>query len=254
MLQLLGIALSLLMVGCDNSDPKPQMQAEDGTITLNFTSTFGNQPLVMYDQAYSYESELEIKLQLFQFYLTDITLIGDTIGEVELSEIELVSFKEIFSLEDAQKGINLSFDEIPPGKYDRIRFGIGVNPTLNDTEPADYQIGHPLTDNYWSAAAGYVFFKIEGNTDYEKDDVFDDKLAYHVGKNDYFRETSLDFSVVVPEGDNATLSFTVDLLDVLRDPATGAFIDLFETPTDHTNDPEVASFLADNMKKAIQIK
>jgi hypothetical protein len=253
LLYLFGLALAMIIMGCDDADPQPQIDTRPGELKLNFKANFDDTPLVMYESEYPYEAGVDIKLQLFQFYLTDITLIGDTIGEVPVSDIELVSFKEIYTMEDAEKGIDLTFTDIPSGQYDRIRFGIGVNPELNATEPGDYQIGHPLTDNYWSAAAGYVFFKIEGNADLNGDDVFDDKLTFHIGKNEYLRESTLEETFVMPANGMATMSFDIDLYDVLREAGSGEFLDFNETLTDHTTNPEVAQFLADNLKNAIQI-
>ncbi|MEN0004979.1 MAG: MbnP family protein [Bacteroidota bacterium] len=247
-------ALITVFSACNESDPAPDIVDGVGTLQLNFRSTFNQNALVMYDETYDYEEDLDVRLQLFQFYITDVVMIGEDEQEYELSEVELVSFKEVYTSDDAADGINVTLSDLPSGKYTGIRFGIGVNPTLNATSPADYQIGHPLEDNYWSAAAGYVFFKIEGNTDLNKDGTLDDKLTFHIGRDDYLRDKELSHSFVINGGAMSTINLEVDLYNILRNPDTGQFLDFNETQTDHTTNPEVAKFLADNMQRAITIK
>lgn len=57
-------------------------------------------------------------------------------------------------------------DGIPAGRYDRVRFNVGVPPKENHANPAGLPADHPLNPNlnglHWSWQGGYIFLAIEG--------------------------------------------------------------------------------------------
>lgn len=228
-------------------------EVKKGTVELNFKGAFGSDPLVMYEQSYPYFDNNAVKFQLFQFYLSDIALIREDNGQsVPLSEVALVSFKDVQTPAAAQAGITIKGDEIPIGRYKGIKAGLGVSPKLNATNPGHYTPPHPLDDNYWSWAAGYVFMKIEGNADNDGDGQFTDKLTFHTGANDLYREHTWLKTIDVAEGQSITIQFNVDLERVLSTDASH-FLDFRTYTQDHTNNPDVYNFLWDNLEPAIQL-
>ncbi|MEM6379090.1 MAG: MbnP family protein [Bacteroidota bacterium] len=251
MTSLLWIAcLALATFACDDNNNN----ASTVDLEMNFTSSFGTEPLLMYAQDYAYESGMELKFQLFQFYISDVKLLTETKSEnnaLDLADIELVSFENVQSNEAADQGVSINFQEVPAGTYSGIQFGLGVAPDMNATQPGDYTPGHPLDNHYWSWARGYVFTKIEGNADLDGDGTFEEKLTFHIGENDYFRTLTIEQNITVEEG--AKLSFNVDLKKVLID-AQGEFLDFSKVSQDHTNDVNIASFIADNLSTAIELK
>ena len=110
-----------------------------------------------------------------------------------------------------EQGISFNIGDIPPGDYTGIRVGIGLNSELNSTNPGDYAAGHPLSDNYWSAATGYIFSKIEGNADLNGDNNFSEGITYHSGANEFYQEKTFNKVIRVPEGGTVELQFKVDL-------------------------------------------
>ncbi|GAB5553242.1 MAG: hypothetical protein Sapg2KO_28330 [Saprospiraceae bacterium] len=233
----------------DNTNTATEVDLE-----MNFTGSFGEEPLLMYAQDYNYQAGMDLKFQLFQFYISDVKLLKDTKSQanaVDLVEIELVSFENVQSIEAADKGVSINIQNVPTGTYSGIQFGLGVAPDLNATQPGDYTPGHPLDSHYWSWARGYVFTKIEGNADLNGDDVFEEKLTFHLGENDYFRTLTIEQNLEIKEG--AKLSFNVDLEKVLID-AQGEFLDFSKVSQDHTNDVNIASFIANNLGTAIELK
>ncbi len=58
-------------------------------------------------------------------------------------------------------------NQVPEGRYDQLRFNIGVPPAENHADPASLASDHPLNPNvnglHWSWQGGYVFFAIEGD-------------------------------------------------------------------------------------------
>lgn len=236
---------------CNNEDDEI---TESTTVELNFRGLFGNEDLLMIADDYAYE-DMQVRFQLFQFYISDVTLIGDpdkgTIDQA-LVDIGLVSFEDVNNSEAAQEGITISAEDIPPGKYNGIRLGIGVSEDLNATNPGLHPVGHPLTDHYWTASSGYVFFKIEGNADLDQNGEFEEKLTFHTGTNELYRELTFSQAIEVGEG-TTTIPFRVDLRKVLV-RASDDFLDFRQTPIDHTSNPEVAQFLADNFANALVLE
>ncbi|MCI5081931.1 MAG: hypothetical protein MRY78_09570 [Saprospiraceae bacterium] len=257
LLLLLSLTLiSLTWYGCDNEDDVPE-EPQPGVAQLVFNASFQDQLLTMFEDTYDYEDGIDLRFQLFNFYLSDITLVSPEMGDVVVKDVDLVSFKDIYNAEDAAKGIRIDLGEVPETNYTGVKFGIGVKESLNATQPSDYELGHPLSPaNYWSWASGYVFFKIEGNADLDGDGVFenDDKLTFHIGNNEYYRQSSFDKTFSVQPNDTTLINFEVDVYDMLVDESTGEYLNFKEVKQDHTTNPEVAGFLADQLQQAIKIQ
>lgn len=233
-----------------------QKEKKEGSVQLNFTGTFNGAPLVMYQRAYPYLQSTQVKFQLFQFYISEIYLMPDATpgpDDQKLSEIELVTFKDVQDELSAQQGITFSFKDLPAGRYKGIRLGIGVVNNLNSTHPGDYKPGHPLSENYWSAAMGYVFSKIEGTADLDGDGTFSEKLTFHSGANALYLEKNLLKDFEVGDGRITELDFSVDLYKVLVQ-SSAHYINFNAITQDHTNDINVAKFIIDNIGNALQLK
>ncbi|MFN7116733.1 MAG: MbnP family protein [Saprospiraceae bacterium] len=243
---LLLFGILFLAADCNDDNPQPN---ETGILELNFKGTFGNDPLVMYAREYAYEAGMKLKLQLFRFYLAEITLADN----YKISDVEIVDFEDVQSDGMAQQGITIRLEKVPANNYNGIKMGIGLNEKLNKTQPGDYEPGHPLSDNYWSWALGYVFTKIEGNADINGDGVFNDKLTFHIGANSLYRNKQFNKSFTVKAGETTRLNFEVDLRKVLVKNESN-FLDFRKVTIDHTNNMEVATFISDNLVNAIEMK
>jgi hypothetical protein len=248
---LIALLAVVLASGCDKEEKK-------SSVALNFKGDFGTEALVMFADEYPYYEGMNVKFQLFQFYLSDVVLLKEAREDaeaVELFDVELITFKDIQTAAAAGEGITITSREIPAGEYKGIRFGIGVAPDFNATSPGDYRTDHPLSDNYWSWALGYIFTKIEGNADLDGDGEYtnDGKLTFHIGANELYRESVVFQDIVVPENGTLKLQFKVDLKRVL---STGAanFVDFRQVTQDHTNNMELARFISDNLKAAITLE
>ncbi len=242
----------ILGISCDVKDDDDNFS--ETSLELNFKSNFGDAPLLMYASEYDYEDGMKIKLQLFQFFISSIRLVDEAGNESrELLDVALVSFGDIQSAPDAASGVSISLDNVPTGKYSAIKFGVGVNESLNGTMPSEYQAGHPLSGHYWSAAGSYVFTKIEGNADLQGDGDFEEKLTFHVGGNPRYREIEHNKSFELTGGETGLLEFAVDLQEVLVDD-NDVFVDFKEVTQIHNGTAETAVFIMDNLAKAISIK
>ena len=247
--------LLLLMMGgtsCEDTDSTTTTADERVDVTLTFRGTFGDQPLRMYDQEYAYADNMNLRFQLFQFYVSNVQLYGaekNIPDTVSLIDIDLISFKDVIAQADAERGVQITIPDVPTGTYDGIRLGLGVAPEYNATQPGDYTPPHPLDDHYWSWARGYVFTKVEGNVDYDRDGTYDEKLTFHLGENPFYRTLNIAEPVIVGPN-NQDIIFEVDLRRVLQVPQ-GDYVDFRTVTQDHTNDMELVGFMSDNLRSAV---
>ncbi len=97
------------------------------------------------------------------------------------------------------------------GKYDRVRFRIGLQPALNHSDPAKYPADHPLNPNlnglHWGWASGYVFFAVEGHWQTVSNTV--SGYSYHLGNDAMLMTVELPVSLVL-DGDG-TLDLALNL-------------------------------------------
>lgn len=249
---LLSLLLSFNLLTCDKDDNNNDT---GGEFTLNFRGFFDQDKLKMFTANYPYEDNMKLRLQLFQFYISDVALLktDDPEGdELQLIDVELVSFKNIQSDAAAQKGISFTIKNIPPGTYKGIKLGLGVSSDLNAVGPSSYTPPHPLDDNYWSWAKGYVFTKIEGNADLDNSEKFTTKLTFHVGENEFFREKVFLSDIVIKDKTNSNLTLDVDLHRVLAKSGSD-YLDFRKVTQDHTIDKSITKFLADNLQEALKM-
>lgn len=249
---LLLLPLVLLFATCGEDD--------DGLRTTEVELQF----LAQYDgvalnnsAAYAYPGDMDVRVTLYQFYLSDIELLpanGD--DPILLSDIELVRFRDQFSDPEAAEGVVLPFSGIPAGEYRSVRFRLGVRPDLNAKPPSEYAVDYVLNENeYWSPATMYVFAKIEGNADTDNDGMFQDKFSYHIGRDDLYRTISYDEPFTVSATAPNRLTFVTDVYDVLTSGTD--FID-FRTETNiihgHAGDPPRMLYLWDNIQQSLLLE
>ena len=246
---LLGLFF-IALLSCNNEDDDNKVNSP----ILNFTATYNSEPLVMLDKVYDYEDGMNLRLQLFQFFITDVRLIDES-GEATspFLDVALINFANNTNRAAATAGIEIQLKDVPFGKYTGIKFGVGVNPDLNKTKPENYTPGHPLTDHYWEAASSYVFSKIEGNADLEGNGDYSTKLTFHVGGNPRYREAVFTKDININVDGNTPIAFNIDLKDVLVN-AAGDFVNFKEVTQIHNGTAETAVFIMDNLSSAITLK
>lgn len=250
------LLLSILLVVFSTCGREESGTVEEKTnLTLQFKGFFGTDPLMMYAKAYPYEAGMQVRFQLFQFYISDFALLRQTAtgtDTIKVLDVGLVSFENIQDQAKAAEGVKIEIKGVPAGKYTGAHFGLGVSPRLNGTNPGDYKPPHPLDGNYWSWAKGYVFTKIEGNADIKGDGKFAEKLTFHIGENPYYRQKAFQGNIEIGES-GSQLQFDVNLRRVLVAQASD-FLDFRVVTADHTTNKDVARFIADNLQAAVTMR
>lgn len=228
---------------CNKNGEKP-----NSDFTMSFQTQVNGENYNI-NEVYNYDGAVDIKFEIFQFYLSDITIVNSDGDERLVSEIELFRF-------DATGNSSLAF-EVPHGEYETIKFGIGVKKELNEADPANYAIeGHPLNtieNTYWGWAGMYRFITSEGRYDSDLDGTFDGTFAYHTGREVSYRTASIDHSFEISKKEGNTLTFNVDLYELLH--KSGNEVDVQTEPYYHgsTENESITVRVSDNMVNAITI-
>lgn len=233
----------LLFVSCAKDVPVPVT----GNVALRFTATMNGQPIEM-NRVFSGPNGQRISLETFRFYISDILF-----DSMLVKDVALVDFSP---------GIYLLNLEVPEGTYRDIRFGVGVEKSLNGTgdtafHAASYPASHPLSIHngmYWTWATGYIFARIEGriDTSQAQNRAPDFSFLYHPGTDSlYGTRTFSDAGIVVKYGSPAKLNFTLEFNDVFRTPSDT--IRMTEQPFTHTtNQFTLAQRVMTNLRQAIR--
>ena len=123
----------------------------------------------------------EFKLTRVQYYLHDFAIVHDGGTQTTSESVALVN------------GFNTTLIDLGTMNVDSleaIKFGVGVNDSLNHLDPTTYSAGHPLAlqnpSMHWGWTSGYRFIAIEGlsGTSFSK------TFQYHcLGDNNYWHQT-----------------------------------------------------------------
>jgi cytochrome c peroxidase len=99
-----------------------------------------------------------------------------------------------------------------PGRYDRIRFHVGLTPNLNHSDPASYPAGHPLNPQvnglHWGWAGGYIFLALEGLWAEPGSTWLG--YSYHLANDPQLMTVELPVALDLTAGKSVDLTFSVD--------------------------------------------
>ena len=227
--------LAFTFVACED-DEDPFLET-DTDLTITFRGEYAGNPLAIQSATYDYPGGDQLKLRLFQYYISDLSLLPADGGDpVRLSEIELIQYMSATGDADEERTYN-----VPTGRYAGIQFGLGVKPELNALDPSNFAANDPLNENeFWNERARYVFAKIEANLDLEPDGLFDESLTLHMGSNALYRSVTLNQPFTLrPGGENLTV--ITDVLQAMGGTANPYNIDEPANRRVHGGNQELAA-------------
>lgn len=225
----------LTFTACDDDDTG----STEATLSFSITPTVDNARMDL-NQDYINESNQKFMVELFKTYLSDIHLVKDDGTEELLAD---VAWYNIGASE------LLLFSGVDVGSYSTIKMGLGLNPTLNASDPTTFDVDHPLSGsqgNYWSWASKYIFVKLEGrfNEDAAATN-YTGAFVYHVGLDQFYREIEIPINLDLAGDDNKSLAFTIAMEDVFAD------VNFAEEFTTHTmDDMPLAEKMMNNFESA----
>jgi hypothetical protein len=207
-------------------------------LTLRFHPFVGAEPLVANELRYANPGGAgSFELRDFQFFLSNIRLTGNTGEFAESDSYHLVRF------DGTQTTFVITLRDVPRGDYDRIEFGIGVDPAANRSIESRGDL-EPNGRMAWTWDVGYKFVLLEGTL------VLDGvrkPLVYHVGFDENYKGISIGFNSGLLDTPDANLDFRVDLLRIFAGHAT---VDMAALSTVKF-DREDAALLARNFTEMI---
>ncbi|MEM1358221.1 MAG: MbnP family protein [Bacteroidota bacterium] len=206
---LFAVLALFFIVSCMDDDDSV---TGDVATTINFRAEFDGAPLAIQSTTYNYPSGADLKVQLFQYYLSDLELLPAGGGAaISLADIELIRW-----MSATEDEIESRTYQVPAGTYTGLRFGLGVSPDLNAQDPNNFAADFVLNENeFWNAATRYVFAKIEANADLENDGTFDTPLTYHLGSDAIYTTITFDQAIEIDGNGDPQLTVVADVLKAL---------------------------------------
>ncbi len=159
----------LLITACHNVNGQPKKK-QPAAITIHFTNSVGQQPLVLHDSTYTNVFGESYILHKFKYYVSAVTF---------YSSGKAVTEKNVYRLINQSIDSSLSFTvKLPEQQYDSIGFLLGVD-SIKNISGAQSGALDPLNDMFWTWRTGYIMEKLEGTS--PQSTAVNNKLEYHLG-------------------------------------------------------------------------
>ena len=139
------------------------------------------------------------------------------------------------------------------GRYDRIRFQVGVPAKENHAESAGYAPDHPLNPNvnglHWSWQGGYVFLAIEG--DWLRPDGKQSGYSWHIATDRLLMTVELPVTLDLSSSKELRLALNVDQIFSGKHPIS---VTEESTSTHSRADDPLAGRLRENIERAFAVE
>ncbi len=240
-----SILFTFLFTNCKKDIPADIV----GSLTLDAFTKTNSSGVVFSSKDYNYNNAL-INYTRFNFYMTDINLIDKNGTKTRISDAVQLDFTKKTDSLSANKSIPLVFDKIPVGSYEFIEFGLGVSPALNSKQPQDFNIDNPLhfVSEYWDAWVSFIFSKIEGRIDKDKNGTFETSFTIHTGGDQVFRYKKIAKPIQINANTATKMKLNIGFENLFKD------LDLFTNNNIHqVGDIKVAEIFLRNLNDAITL-
>ncbi|HSM08436.1 MAG TPA: MbnP family protein, partial [Gemmatimonadota bacterium] len=211
-----------------------QRPAPTGPVDLRVRAVMGAEPLRLGTGSYPNPGgEGEFTIRDFQFYLSNVRLVGEDAEYREPDSYHLVRF------DDEDGTFTIELPEVPREEYTRLEFAIGVDSAAN----ASYAPVGDLDPNgrmAWGWEIGYKFVLVEGRLDAEDATL---PLVYHVGFDENFRRVSLLLDGDAPVA--SSIDLCADLMRMFAGDEADEALDMRRT-SNVTTERGASRLLADN--------
>jgi hypothetical protein len=171
----------------------------------------GPEPLVLNQPRYRNPGgEGHFKVRDFQFFLSNIRLVGANGAYVESDSYHLVRF------DGEEPAFVILLHDVPRRDYERIEFGIGVDAAANRSLTPRGDLD-PNGRMAWTWEVGYKFVLFEGTLLRSN---ASDPLVYHLGFDESYRLISTELHGEPLDRRPARLDFRVDILRLFQGSTT----------------------------------
>ncbi len=224
-------------------------------LTVTYKSSFAGEQLTKYKDYPFGNTDFPLQFSHFSTYLSDIELIKSDGSAHRLAEVEFINFTPDNASSDLSATPAITYKNVPEGDYTGLRIGYGVKPSLNAKRPVDFEGSHPLAKEgeYWGGWESYIFTKIEGKADSDKNGPYDISLLYHCGSDAVYKVYEFDVPIQVHAG-HPGVSVDFDLKKIFTQ-GDGSHYDIVTNFYTSSNpaDVTVAQALMHNFERATTV-
>jgi len=212
-------------------------------VMFEFTPMVNQSVLTPTTAYYKNESNDTYSITKFNYYISNISFIGDD-GVFKESE-------SYHLIQHCESKNTFTVSAVTPGNYKKIRFLIGVD-SLRNVSGSQTGALDPVHQMFWEWNSGYIFYKLEG-TFVSKNSPTEDVYNIHVGgfkgEDNCMRWVELTLpTVLIVNEVNRKVNINTNVAEVFKSPSTIGFDDYF--PVVSTIFPK----LADNYQDMFTIK
>lgn len=218
--------------------------AKAGTLHINISHQFGDQPLTM--NSLKYKASETLSVSRLSYLLSQLAM-----QKQDGSWLELPSQFALIDL--GSRRTSFSLTQVPAGIYQAIRFSVGVPKETNHGDTAQYHASHPLNPNLnrlnWDWSQGYIFLALEGK--YRTPEKAMKGFVYHLANDQNLSGFKLTAPFHVETQTALHLSF--DLKKLLNGPSKLSFSKDGNSTHSHEGDP-IAGKLVKNLEGTFAIR
>jgi hypothetical protein len=251
------LLLAFLAFNCTRCKDEPMVvEATKADVNLTFKATFNDQPFVA-NTKYVYKDGKKAFFSLYQFFVSKVELLKADGSATPIIDLDFVNLT-LSNLADAQKGQTILGKSVPTGEYTGIRFGIGVPPNLNATNPNSLPNSSPLTVNsggeFWVGWQSYIFLKMEGKFDANGDDLtYERSFLYHCGSDAVYRTLNFTKPISISATAPNNISISSEITKILLENSQPFDIVARPATSDNPDDVTVATALVGNFQNAFKL-
>jgi hypothetical protein len=234
-----------LLLSCEKD---PEIHTFDiAPLQISLKTNINGDRFTLNEANFSDQMGRTYQVELLKFYLSNWFLEKNDGLFIELAEVCLLDY--------ASDSVLLINAYVDTGKYEYLRFGLGLDSNLNASDPINFLSAHPLSiaqNTYWTWATKYKFFMLEGRVAQFAENIPDQIFSYHSGLDTLYREICLPLNQVYIPSEGAVISLEMDLAKVINGSAGN--IDLIEESFSHSIENfEIVETLSDNLLNSFSI-
>lgn len=161
--KLLVIAIAFTFTSCNDDDTPTGLEGKN-SVSIEFDNSFKSDDLILASSSYTNDSAEKLKISSFDYIVSNFVLVTES-GEEFTYPKEKGYFIVSEGGEDKAKNVKVMLEDVPAGKYTKIKFGIGIDQQRyieGKAAQEDFWVkaeGYNLT---WNWSAGYKFVVLEG--------------------------------------------------------------------------------------------
>ena len=214
----LFISLSITLASCKKDDPSDVIIDEVSPLppqlSLSYRFDVNGDPLTT-NANYKISDSLFVKFETVQFYLSNISLLKESVPVKSTNDVVLVK----------SSTSNSNLGDFPSGVYSGIQFCFGIDSVRNRLDPSSYPANNPLAPQIpsmnWGWSQGYIFAIIDGkySTDSLTETNTGNNFSYHIGLDQFFKDNisyTFPSSILVNANQTSEVKLKINLATIFN--------------------------------------